>query len=54
MAAGLWGYNYHLEELVYADAGYVELWRTSTLRNRGRRLRSIKEIEQISCSLFWN
>ncbi len=34
MAAGFVGYNYHLEELVYADAGYVNYGEQFTLRNR--------------------
>ncbi len=42
-AAGLW-YNYHLEELVYADAGYVNYG--EPVRNRGRQ-GLLKKIRQI-------
>ncbi len=46
MAAGLWGYNYHLEELVYADAGYVNYG--EPVRATGETLKGLlKKIEQI-------
>ncbi len=46
MAAGLWHY-YHLEELVYADAGYVNYMNQYATQQRKYRQRLLKKIEQI-------
>ncbi len=35
------GYNYHLEELVYADAGFSNYGETSTLRNQGEAAKGL-------------